>query len=92
MSYYVYLIECNDGTFYIGKTSDLKKRVQKHNGRLPGGAKYTRSRGPVQLRYYEQYFTNSDALKREYTLKQLLRKQKSHLVEEFNVCFLENNG
>lgn len=86
--FFVYILLCRDGTFYIGKTSDLKKRLKKHNGLLPGGGKYTRSRRPVIVHYYELYFSNSQALKREYSLKQLTKKQKETMIKNFSVCFL----
>ena len=71
---YVYMLECADGSFYIGWTNDLRKRLETHNsGR---GAKYTRSRRPVKLVYTEQYESKSDALRREYEIKQLSRAQK----------------
>jgi putative endonuclease len=47
--WHVYLLECADGTFYCGVTNDVERRVDQHNGKLPGGAKYTHSRRPVKL-------------------------------------------
>ena len=62
MSAYVYIVECADGTLYTGWTDDVAKRVAAHNaGR---GAKYTRSRRPVVLRYYEELEDKSSALSR----------------------------
>jgi putative endonuclease len=81
-------VGCSDGTFYIGKTSDLGRRIKKHNRELPGGAKYTKYRYPVVLRYYEQYFIHKEAFHREYILKQIPRAKKKILIEEFNVCLL----
>jgi putative endonuclease len=78
--YHVYIIECNDGTYYVGKTKNIEKRLKEHNGILPKGAKYTLSRRPVILRYVEAYATSSLALKREYELKQLSHKQKQELI------------
>lgn len=79
--YYVYLLKCSDGTLYCGYTNDLEKRVKTHNAGL--GAKYTRSRLPVELLYSERYDEKSDALKREYFIKHLKRKDKLNLIEEF---------
>ncbi|HSW87655.1 MAG TPA: GIY-YIG nuclease family protein [Candidatus Saccharimonadales bacterium] len=79
MTYYTYILQCADGSFYIGYTTDLKQRLEQHNGTIKGGAKYTRSRKPVFLLHYEQFETKQSAMKREYELKQLTRKQKEDL-------------
>ncbi len=92
MQFYVYIVECNDGTYYIGKTSDLRKRLLKHNKKLPGGAKYTRTRNPVILVYYEQYILHKFAMQREFRLKQFSRKKKEELVNGFTACFLDFNS
>lgn len=76
---YVYILKCKDNSFYTGWTSDLSKRIQRHN--LGLGAKYTRSRRPVELIYFETFENKSEALKREYQIKQLSRKQKEKLIE-----------
>lgn len=78
----MYILECADGTYYIGKTLDIKKRIREHNGHLPKGAKYTRNRRPVVLRYCEEFETSGGALKREYILKQLTRKEKEVIIKE----------
>lgn len=78
--YYVYILECNDTTLYVGKTIDLVKRLKSHNGLLSGGAKYTAGRRPVYLVYYEIFTTVTKALQREYSLKQLSRKEKKRLI------------
>jgi putative endonuclease len=80
-NYYVYILECSDNTFYIGKTKDLTKRLKSHNGIESGGAKYTAGRRPVYLVYFEQYKTITEALKREYELKQLTRREKKALIQ-----------
>ncbi len=59
---------------------NIEKRLQEHNGLLPRGAKYTRARRPVTLSYSEAFDTSSEALKREYALKQLTRKEKKSLI------------
>lgn len=76
---YVYIIECSDGTFYTGYTNNLDKRINTHN--KGKGAKYTRCRLPVKLLYYEEYDLKGEALKREYKIKQMTRKQKIKLIE-----------
>lgn len=77
--YYVYLLRCADGTLYTGFTNDLARRLAAHNaGR---GAKYTRGRRPVELVYWESFSNKSSALRREYAIKQLPRRQKLTLVQ-----------
>lgn len=76
---YTYIIECGDGTYYTGWTNNLKKRIETHNQKK--GAKYTRSRLPVELRYYEVFDSKQEAMKREYEIKQMTRKQKSELIK-----------
>lgn len=78
--FFVYLVECNDGSLYCGWTTDLQRRVAKHNS--GSGAKYTRSRCPVKLVYWEELSSKSDAMKREYAIKQLTRAQKLRLCRE----------
>ncbi len=76
----MYIVECRDGSFYTGITTNLEKRIKEHNGELKGGAKYTKGKGPVVLKYFEKLETRSDALKREYEIKQLTRKQKQKII------------
>lgn len=75
---YVYILECGDGTFYTGYTNNLSKRIKVHNDGK--GAKYTRGRLPVKLVYFEEITTRSEALKREYTIKSLKRKDKIKII------------
>lgn len=78
MAWYVYIVECCDGTLYTGISDDVPKRVAAHNsGR---GAKYTRGRTPVVLRYHEACPDRSAALRREAALKRLSRTQKWDLI------------
>ncbi|MEY7849239.1 GIY-YIG nuclease family protein [Natrarchaeobius sp. A-rgal3] len=74
----VYVLECVDGTFYTGYTTDLQRRVAEHDA--GDGAKYTRGRTPVELRYHERYDSRSQAMSREYEIKQLSRGAKERLV------------
>lgn len=76
--FYVYFLECRDGSFYCGYTNDLEKRVLTHNKGI--GSKYTKKRRPVKLIYSEKFNSRSEAMKREYSLKQLTRKQKEELI------------
>ena len=75
---YTYIVKCSDGTFYTGWTNDLIRRMEAHNqGR---GAKYTKARRPVTLIYYETFETKEEAMKREYAIKRLSRKEKEELI------------
>ena len=78
---YTYIVKCCDGTFYTGWTNNLEKRIRDHNDGK--GAKYTKSRRPVELVYYETFSQKEDAMRREYAIKQLNRAGKRKLVENF---------
>lgn len=80
--HYVYILECADNTLYAGYTTSLDKRIKVHN--KGKGAKYTRARLPVRLVYSEIAENKSEALKREYEIKQLTRKQKEELIDNIN--------
>ena len=75
---YTDMLKCSDGTLYTGWTNDLEKRVEAHNSGK--GAKYTKARRPVELAYYEEFETKEQAMKREYAIKQLGRKEKQKLI------------
>lgn len=77
--FYTYILQCSDGSLYVGKTNNLAKRFKQHNGLLPKGAKYTRARRPAVFKYIEKHETNSEALKREWKLKQLSHAAKKTL-------------
>lgn len=78
--HYVYILKCSDNTLYTGYTNNLENRINTHNSKK--GAKYTRGRTPVKLIYFEEYMDKSEALKREYRIKQLSREQKLKLCEK----------
>ena len=73
-------MQCKDHSLYTGYARDVEARIKQHN--LGKGAKYTKARRPVVLVYQEMYDTKSEALKREYEIKQLSRKQKLALFKE----------
>jgi len=75
--HYIYIVECCDGTLYTGYTNNLGKRIKTHNEKK--GAKYTRGRIPVVLKYYEEFKCKNDALKREVEIKKLPRAKKQKL-------------
>ena len=76
---YTYILICKDDSLYTGWTNDLKKRITSHNAGK--GAKYTKARRPVELVYYEEFQTREEAMKREYAIKQLSRKEKEALIK-----------
>ena len=75
---YTYLLRCADGSLYCGWTNDLDKRVEKHNS--GNGAKYTRSRLPVELVYYEVFDTKKEAMSREFHIKRMTKQEKEKLM------------
>ncbi|MEC8109708.1 MAG: GIY-YIG nuclease family protein [Pseudomonadota bacterium] len=78
MTWHVYIIECNDGSFYTGITNDLDKRIIAHNSGY--ASKYTSSRRPVRLRYIESAPDRSHASQREYAIKSLTKSAKIDLI------------
>lgn len=78
--WYLYIVECRDGTLYTGITDDIPRRMQQHSSGK--GAKYTRGRGPVILRYQEICENYSQALRREIQVKRLTRQQKLQLMTD----------
>ena len=79
MAYYVYIVECSDGTYYCGYTNNLDSRIKGHNF-LKTGARYTKSRRPVKLKYSEKLQSKTLAMRREIEIKKLTRKEKEALV------------
>lgn len=78
--HYVYILKCKDNTYYTGYAKDVKQRLELHNEGK--GAKYTRGRGPHELVYSAPFPSKGDALRKEYEIKQLTRKQKESLIAE----------
>lgn len=78
MGWTVYILRCGDGTLYTGCTNDLPRRLEAH--RKGRGAKYTRSRPPVELVYREEVPDKSAALRREIAIKRLDRREKLALI------------
>ena len=77
---YVYILRCSDETLYCGWTTDLEHRVAAHNRGV--GAKYARSRRPVELVHSEMIEDKSDALSREWHIKRMTREEKLELIRE----------
>lgn len=80
--WYVYILQCGDGTLYTGITDDVARRFAVHvSGK---GAKYTRGRSPLTLLYQECLGDKSAALRREYAIKRLSRRAKLDLIAQYN--------
>ena len=78
-TWYVYILECGDGTLYTGITDDVQRRLRTHEAGK--GAKYTRGRGPLKLRYQQKCESYSHALRREIEIKRMKRQEKLKLLE-----------
>lgn len=81
-NWFVYIIECSDKSLYTGITVDLERRINEHNSSSKG-AKYTRSRRPVHMVYFEMHENRSKATKREIEIKNLSKKEKLNLIRHF---------
>ena len=79
MMNYTYIDKSPDGTLYTGWTNCLQKRMKAHN-EGKNGAKYTRTKRPVTLVYYEGFSTKEEAMRREYEIKQFTRNKKLELL------------
>ena len=78
-TWFIYIVECSDNSYYTGVTTDIKRRLHEHNNTAKG-AKYTRCRRPVALVYQEETDSRQNACKREYAIKKLQPAQKKTLV------------
>ncbi len=76
----MYILECQDGTYYTGYTSDLENRIKEHNG-SKRGAKYLRGRKPFKVVYVKEYRYFKRAAKKELEIKKLTRKEKEKLIQ-----------
>lgn len=82
MNYFVYILRTSSNTLYIGQTNNLEKRLKEHQNKTGRSAKYIRSFDSCQLVYSEEYPTRTEAMKREYELKQWPKTKKEDLVKE----------
>ena len=80
--WFVYIIQCSDGSFYTGMTKDVKRRLDEHNNSHHLGARYTRTRRPMTLVYQEKLATRAKAVQREIKIKRLGRKGKEVLINK----------
>ena len=81
MIFYIYILRTSSNTLYIGQTNNLEKRIKEHRSKNNKSAKYVRSFASFELVYSETHKTRSEALKREYQLKQLPKAKKESLVK-----------
>ena len=81
MAAFTYLVECADGSYYAGWTTDLSARLAAHNDGI--GARYTRSRLPVRLVYWPELADKQAAMRQEAAIKKMTRAQKKQMVESF---------
>jgi len=79
--WFVYIVECCDKTLYTGITIELKRRLEEHNSSDKKGARYTRTRRPVKLVYYEKADSRGDAMKREKAIKKMEKSAKIRLIK-----------
>lgn len=86
--WFTYFMQCKDGSFYAGVTTDPIKRERQHNGEIVGGAKYTQAKRPCKMVYLEENSSRIESSKREYVIRNLTKKQKENLIIESN--FLKN--
>jgi putative endonuclease len=77
--YHVYILECADGSYYIGSTNNIERRLHQHN-HLKSGAHYTKIRRPVIMKYVEDCNSVGDARRREAELKRMPREKKIALL------------
>ena len=77
----MYVVRCSDDTLYTGVTTDLKRRLHEHN-RTKRGAKYTKTRRPVKLVYFEEFEDRSSAQSAEHSFKKLIRQKKWEKINE----------
>ena len=89
MPWFTYIIECADGSYYVGITNDLMSRLSEHNAGK--GALWTRMRRPVRLRFAQPFPSKSDARKREVEIKGWRREKKEALCRS-NVNVLTSLG
>ena len=81
LGWFLYVLQCSDGTYYTGITTDVVRRLNEHNA-SSRGAKYTKTRRPVKLVYWIDFKDRSTAQKAEYKFKQLTQKQKESIINE----------
>ena len=82
MTWSVYIVRCSDDTLYTGVAIDVGRRVEEHQSQGPKAAKYVRGRAPLELVYCREFGNRSEAMKEEWRIKQLSRKDKEALIRD----------
>ena len=90
MAFYCYMLKCADGSYYTGWSTDPERRLNQHNA--GNGARYTRSRRPVELVYTEEFPTKSAAMQREIKIKRLPRAKKRTLTENYSNVDIDHHS
>ncbi len=83
MAYYCYIVECSDGSYYTGWSTDPQRRERQHN--RGKGARYTRQHLPVRLVYIEEQPSRKAAMQREAVIKKMPHQRKKHLIQTANL-------
>ncbi len=81
--WFVYILECGDGSYYTGCCKDIGRRLRQHNGEIAGGAKYTSSRQPCRLLYLSGSMNKSEAHKLEDQVKKRRRSEKLAFLKKY---------
>lgn len=79
MKAYIYLLECSNGSYYTGSTTDLIKRIKEHNSGI--GANYTRKHAPIELVYFEEFPTIEMAFQKEKQIQNWSNSKKKALIK-----------
>lgn len=85
--FYFYILRCKDNSLYSGQTNDLEKRVKEHESNDTKSAKYTRTRRPVKLVYFESFSSRVESMRREREVKSWKKKRKEKMVKDFILSF-----
>jgi putative endonuclease len=86
--FYFYIVRCSDNSLYCGRTNNLQRRIIEHNQGKSKSARYTRTRRPVKLVYFEEYPTVGQALQREAQVKKWPKAKKEKLVWPLHIRYL----
>jgi len=86
--YWVYIVQCKDGTYYTGYTNDLERRISQHSS--GNGAKFLKRKAPIRLAYAKEYKYFKNALRAERKIKKLTRNQKERLIRNYSETIMQD--
>jgi len=86
--YWVYIVQCKDGTYYTGYTNDLERRISQHSS--GNGAKFLKRKAPIRLVYAKEYKYFKNALRAERKIKKLTRNQKERLIRNYSETIMQD--